>query len=174
MTIKWNTCHLKPKTPKTPKVPAPKPLPLRAGGDSRQTALHQDLRLTLGFAFQSNPRKTSDPMKEAGFTPGILQVSSSWWLSFNPFEKYAKVKLDHETPGIRDENKKIFQTTNQFVVDHKAQIERMNKLKRARAHLVWMNIYIYRPFCGKLTVHPDFQHSCYHAAKHYPHQTISC
>ena len=23
----------------------------------------------------------------------------------NPFEKYAQVKLDHETPGIRDENK---------------------------------------------------------------------
>ena len=28
---------------------------------------------------------------------------SSWWLSFNPFEKYANVKLDH-FPRVRGEN----------------------------------------------------------------------
>ena len=31
---------------------------------------------------------------------GSVNSISSWWLSFNPFEKYAQVKLDHETPRI--------------------------------------------------------------------------
>ena len=31
---------------------------------------------------------------------------SSWWLNTNPFEKYAHVKLERISPGIRGENKK--------------------------------------------------------------------
>ena len=34
------------------------------------------------------------------------ETITSWWFQFNPFQKYAQVKLDHETPGIRGKNKK--------------------------------------------------------------------
>lgn len=51
-------------TPKTPKAPTPVSLPLRAGGYSRQTGLHQDLGWwkTLGFAWIE---KENTEIKEA-------------------------------------------------------------------------------------------------------------
>ena len=38
--------------------------------------------------------------------PGLQKLQSSWWFFPTHLEKYATVKLDHETPGIREENEK--------------------------------------------------------------------
>ncbi len=40
--------------------------------------------------------------------PNDVVILPSWWFFTNPFEKYAKVKLDHETPRFRGVNKKCF------------------------------------------------------------------
>ena len=40
---------------------------------------------------------------------GRVVKKTSWWLSFNPFEKYAQVKLDHESPIFGVKIPKIFE-----------------------------------------------------------------
>ena len=44
----------------------------------------------------------------------VLGSHGSWWLSFNPFEKYMLVKLDHETPGNSGWKENMFETTSYF------------------------------------------------------------
>ena len=50
--------------------------------------------------------------RDTALTPS--KVFLNWWFFTNPSEKYAIVKLDHETQGIRDEHKQIIELPPSF------------------------------------------------------------
>ena len=70
----------------------------------------------IGIRVSATSKKTSPRIGHISET--ITQPITRWWLSFNPFENYANVKLDHLFPpriGVKIQ-KKTFETTTQPVV----------------------------------------------------------
>ena len=58
------------------------------------------------------PKSGESPVDMVGY-PIII---TTWWFFTNPFETYYIVKLDHETPGIRVENKKYLSCHHLVIV----------------------------------------------------------
>ena len=67
----------------------------------------------------------------------VAEYRTSWWFFTNPFEKYAQVKLDHETPWNRGENSKTIPNWNH----HRGNVENIDpKMLGSKSRFMWVSL----------------------------------